>query len=112
MGTPLLLLISRSDEGWSTTLLKAFIDKAFEEGGVVECPNRGSGDPDEAPQAAELEEGNLPELDSSPLNRKRPNALKEFKLILPSTRSRIPALFLIFLNQQCKLVFQRNNTVT
>ena len=91
-GTPLLLLISRSDEGWNTTLLKAFIDKAFEEGGVVECPNRGSGDPDEAPQAAELVEGNLPELDSSPLNRKRPNALKELKLILPSTRSRITAL--------------------
>jgi hypothetical protein len=78
-GTPLRVLVSRNDDGltWNTTKLKSYIDISFKVAGVPDCNE-------------EFEHGGV-EAAAVPPPRK-PNALQELKLKLPSTRTKIEVL--------------------
>ena len=80
--TPLLALLSRGADGWCTTKLKSFIDNSFKIAGVPE--GREESKHDASPKAVPIN------FDQPP--QKKPNALKELKLKLPSTRTKIQAL--------------------
>ena len=79
--TPLRLLLSRSDDEhiWNTTKLKNYIDLAFKVAGVPDCNEEFVFDETVTSSVA------------APAPKKI-NALKELKLRLPSTRSKIQVL--------------------
>ena len=76
-GNSLHRLLSRSEDDhvWNTSKLKDFINVAFKYAGVPECDE-------------EFMHGGIP----TPTPAKKVNALKDLKLLLPSTRTKIEAL--------------------
>jgi len=82
-GTPLHVLVSLNDDGvtWDTSKLKNYIDIAFKIAGV----------PDES-LVRDLEGWWEPPTPEVPVPKAKTNALKELKLYLPSTRTKVEAL--------------------
>jgi hypothetical protein len=91
-GTHLLSLVSRNESGWCTSPLKRFIDTAFEEGGSIDPPEDALAGV-ALPVTEEVDAPSEPTvLDPTSPGKKHHSHLKELKLTLPSTRSKIEAL--------------------
>ena len=83
-GTPLLSLLHRTDIGWDSTFLVEFINSAFRSHGSPELDGNVEDDVSPHPDP--------PDISTTTNVTPKANVLKELKLTLPSSRTKISAL--------------------